>query len=103
MSTLNVSMKLETHLRKVTTDVLGTKDCVCACICGCLFTQVGVRKCDECYMLADSSEDSRCLVGLQGGSVPCTESVLRGQLKLGGCLGEAQGFCLVLKHSQQKE
>lgn len=43
---------------------------------------MGVQKCVECYMLADSSEESRCLVSLQGGCVPCTELVLRGQLKL---------------------
>lgn len=86
MSTLNVSMKLGMCLRKVTTDVLSTKGCVCACMCGYLFTQVGVQKCVECcvecYTLADSSEESRCSVSLQGGCVPCAELVLRGQLKL---------------------
>lgn len=82
MSTLNVSMKLGMCLRKVTTDVLGTKGCVCACMCGYLFTQVGVQKCVECYVWADSSEESRCSVSLQGRCVPCAELVLRGQLKL---------------------
>lgn len=56
MSTLIVSMKLGMCLRKVTMDVLGTKGCVCVCMCGYLFTQVGVQKCVECYILANSSK-----------------------------------------------
>ena len=82
MSTLNGSVKLGMCLWKVTTDVLGTKGCVCACMCEYFLTQVGVQKCVECYTLADSSEESRCSVSLQGGCVPCAVLVLRGQLKL---------------------